>query len=347
MLLLVGGYTLDMGEDVPGKARGVSAYDFSPNSGEIIFRGDVEATNPSYLCVNPERRLVYAVRECPPTADPGVITLRVARSGGKVVLEKIDDHVLDGGDHPCFLTRVLDSLIVCSYDNGTVDVLQLDGDGRPQTHLQHIDLGQGGKAHCAAYDAVRNRVYVCDLGQDRLWVYKRNDNGTLRALPEAHLQFSQGLGLRHIMLHPAGDRALVNFEYSGRAALLDLTGAGPSVLQTITYLPERVVDRVSAAALRVHPSGKWAFVSERDYSLVSTLSLDGDYAKLKAREAYPSGGDYPRDILLSPSGRWLLAANLRDHTVGSFRVGGGGKLRLERVMRGVKSPTSMAWMPGV
>ena len=349
MLLLVGAYTIDMNEDAPGKARGISAYDFSSTTGQLVFRDYVPTTNPSYLWVDDNRRMVYAVRECPNADGPAVVAFRVARGpGNKVSFTPAGESLLHG-DHPCHLTGIDNTLIVSSYTSGTVDVFAKAPDGTPGELLQHIALHLAGtneqpRAHCAAYDHRRQRVYICDLGGDRLRVLRRREDGRLEALPKFGIDFSHGAGPRHVALHPSGDFAVVVCELRGITVLIDLRPDRPRIIHQTRYLPERVIDQASGAAVRMDASGKYVYVSDRRFSVVTALRLDVHAASLTTRDTYPSGGERPRDISLSPDGQWLLTGNLKNHTIGVLRRGAGGALQLHHVVRKVPSPTCLKWM---
>ncbi|WP_116126892.1 lactonase family protein [Lewinella sp. IMCC34183] len=350
MLLLVGGYTIKMEENVPGKARGISAYDFSPKDGHLEYRGFGNAVNPSYVIADPERKIAYAVRECPDPDDPGVSAFRISRpAGGKIAFTPWGDGHLTG-DHPCHVAFAGRTLVVSCYTSGSVTTFPLEDDGTIGPALQRIELTQHERtphAHCAVFDAPRSRVYICDLGSDCLRTFDRSAAGLLTERPEMSLDFSYGDGPRHAVLHPDGDHLIVNCEHRGRVALVDLRGDRPREVANVPSLPERAVENASGAAVRIGGGGRHVYVSERNYSVITDLRVETDRQELRLRDTVPSGGERPRDILLSPDGQWLLAGNLTNHSIGVFRVGPGGGLRLNHVVRKVPSPTSLCWMPGV
>ena len=349
MLLLVGAYTIDMDADTPGKARGIAAYDFSTRQGALTFRGYVPTVNPSYLWIDGPRQLVYAVRECPDKDDPGVEVFRVERAAGhKVHFTKVSEVSLHG-DHPCHLTGVADTLIVCCYTSGTVHVFRKREDGSLGQEIQSFELPRVGSdrqphAHCAAYDHRRERVYICDLGSDRLRVFERQADGSLQLLSGHGVAFPQGAGPRHIALHPSGDYAVVICELRGVTTLVDLREDTPRLVSSTPYLPERVADRASGAAIRMDAQGKNVYVSDRTFSVITHLRLTTEPAKYVSRDTVPSGGERPRDVCLSPDGHWLLTGNLKDHRIGVFRIGSGGALQLYHVVQKVPSPTCLKWL---
>ena len=350
MLLLVGGYTVRMDEDTPGKARGVSAYDFSPASGQLEYRGFGKAENPSYILSDPQRKTVYAVKECLNAYDPGLNAFRLSRiAGGKIAFEALGEVPLDG-DHPCHLAYAERTLIVSCYTSGSVHVFSLDEDGRIGKPIQRIKLEQRERephAHCALYDSKRSRVYVCDLGSDCLRIFERDGGGMLTELPDFSINFAAGDGPRHIDMHPDGEHLLLNCEHRGRVAMISLYEDRPREIVNVPSLPERAVEGASGAALRLGSGGRDLYISERNYSVITALRVDTKRPDLQLRDTIPSGGLRPRDIILSPDGKWLISANLKDHSLGVFRRGPGGGLVLNHVVRKVPSPTSLCWMPGI
>ncbi|THH34975.1 lactonase family protein [Neolewinella litorea] len=350
MLLIVGGYTVTMSEDAPGKASGISAYDFSPRDGSLEYRGHARTTNPSYLCTDPSRKIVYGVRECLNEEHPGVTAFRLQRGkGNKVVFEQLSDAGLHG-DHPCHVALADRTLIASCYTSGSVHVFSLEPDGSIGEPLQRIELEEKNRAphaHCAVFDTSRSRVYLSDLGSDCLRVFDRAADGRLTQRPDLAVDFPAGAGPRHLALHPSGEYLMVNFEYRGRVALIDLRESAPKLVLDLPSLPERAVEGTSGAAIRIDRAGKNIYTSERNYSVISALRLDLAKTSLQLRDTVPSGGVRPRDILLSPDNEWLLSANLKDHSIGVFQIGAGGGLRLNHVVRKVPSPTCLAWLPGM
>lgn len=351
MLLLVGGYTVGVNEDTSGEARGIAAYDFDTRLGGLTFRGFAPVANPSYLWIDQARQLVYAARERASGDRPGVTVFKVARSagGGKIQLTSVDNMDLDG-DLPCHITGIDDTVIVSCYTSGTLHVLRTFEDGRLQKQVvQRIELprpnpDRHARAHCAIYDARRRRVYVCDKENDHLSVFERRDDGRLELLPDHGIDFPAGAGPRHLVLHPDGNHAVVVCELRGISGLIDLRQEIPHLIDTTTYLPERVIEEASGAGIKIDATGKNVYISERTFSVVTHLRLDVKTARYSSRETLPSGGQRPRDLSIAPGGKWLLSANTKDHTIGIFRIGTGGALQLHRVLEKVPSAACLKWL---
>lgn len=343
-MLLIGGYT-----EPDGKARGISAYDFSPSQGGIHFLGFTPAVNPSYLLTDQKRSIVYSVREKGADAGAAVVAHGVQRGKGRrATFTPLGETALPGCD-PCHLAFADDTLLVSSYTSGHLHVVRRQPDGRPGELLQTINLktrneNRDPHAHCATYVARRNQVLVCDLGDDRLKFYDRGADGTLTPREDLYLAFPDGEGPRHLAVAPDASFAVINGEKCARVHLVDLTADRPYCVTHNNFLPERLLDQSWGAAIRLSANGKMIYVSERTFSVVTTLRVDQQAGKLVMRDSYPSGGEGPRDIILSPAGDWLLTANEQDHTVGVFRVAPKGGLTHYHTFKKVPSPTALAWL---
>jgi len=347
-MLIIGGYTESIEGSTSSKARGISVYDFFPSDGRIEFLGFTPAINPSYLITDGKRGIVFAVRE---TEDEraGLTAHRIKRNkSGKVYFEQLADIDLPGKG-PCHLSFAEKTVLVASYNSGHVHVVSRDEETGLGELLQTIELTPSTPeakphAHCTLYLPAKKQVLVCDLGDDKLKVFDRADDGLLTERPDLALGFAKGEGIRHIALHPDGDLAVVNGEKVGHVHLLDLSGEKPMRATVINALPERVVDQAQGAAIKIGKNGKMVYVSERAFSVVNVLRIDERAKKLVNRDAYPSGGESPRDLTVSPDGEWLLTANTGDHTVGVFRIDPRGGLAHYHTFKKVPSPTCLAWM---
>lgn len=348
-MLLIGGYTEPMGEDTPGHAKGISVYDFSPSDGGLRYLATQPAVNPSYLLTDRRRGLLYALRERGGREGAAVLAYRVERRKGNRVDFRPLGEVPLSGDHPCHLALAGDHLLVSSFTSGHVHVVGRDANGGLTEVLQDValtatDPERGPRAHCTVHLPDSNRVLVCDLGDDRLKVFDRDAAGRLAERPELAAVLSERSGPRHVAVTPSGQWAVVNGECIGKVCLLDLREDAPRVVHTVNALPERVVDQASGAALRLGPRGKMVYCTDRNFSVIVTLRLDERAGKLVLRDTYPSGGESPRDLALSPKGDWLLTANTNDDSVGVFRVDPRGGLVHFRTIRKIPSPTTIAWL---
>ena len=83
--------------------------------------------------------------------------------------------------------------------------------------------------------------------------------------------------------------------------------------------------RSTSAAIRVHPSGKFLYTTNRvtngeQEGLVSCYTVDEESGIPTLQAVVSTGGFVPRDMILTPNGALCLVANQNSDNVSSFAV---------------------------
>jgi 6-phosphogluconolactonase len=74
------------------------------------------------------------------------------------------------------------------------------------------------------------------------------------------------------------------------------------------------------AALRISADGRFLYATNRgDFQSLSVFAVDGARGTLELIQTRPSGGRGPRDLVLDPTGHFVLVANQDSGTVAVFR----------------------------
>ena len=103
---------------------------------------------------------------------------------------------------------------------------------------------------------------------------------------------------------------------------LDVKGNKFAAVSSASTLPDGVkaTDKDSTAEVRLHPNGKFVYVSNRGYNTVAAFEFDAD--KLKLTQVGQIKGDIktPRNFNISPDGRWMLIASEQGGKVGVWEI---------------------------
>jgi 6-phosphogluconolactonase len=103
---------------------------------------------------------------------------------------------------------------------------------------------------------------------------------------------------------------------------------------------------VSTAEVRVHPSGRWVFGSNRGHDSIAVFARDTTSGVLTPVEVRKTGGQTPRNFNVDPSGNFLLAAGQNSHDIRSFRIDPKtGKLTPTEHRWEVGSPVCLRFVP--
>ncbi|HEY5470234.1 MAG TPA: beta-propeller fold lactonase family protein, partial [Bacteroidales bacterium] len=161
----------------PGE-KGFYLFDLNLKEGKFNLLSATDAgPNPSYFCISKKNGLIYAGNEMlnfKGKIGGGVTTLRYDAKTG--VIEKIKEFSIPNGT-PCFisLSPANDFLLLASYTGGSLAVVKLDDGGIPVSITDTVRFkSEGGKvshAHMIAFNPAGNKVYLTDLGLDKLIIY--------------------------------------------------------------------------------------------------------------------------------------------------------------------------------
>ena len=316
-------------------SKGIYVSRFDAASGELSAPAlAAESVNPSFLAIAPDHRFLFAVNETESFAGkPGgsVTSFKLDARTGK--LEFLNQQPSEGTD-PCHI--VADDtgkyVLVANYGSGSVTVLpvQTNGSiGAPASVIQHhgssvnLQRQSGPHAHCVAIDATSHRVFICDLGLDKVMIYRLDEStGQLAANENPSVEFKAGSGPRHMVFHPDGKRAYVINELSSTLTAFDYDSKHGALkeIQTVSTLPENFRGTNTCAEIAVHPSGKFIYASNRGDDSIAVFAIVGQTGRLNFVERQPTFGKTPRCFAIDPTGQYLIAANQNSGNIVVFSI---------------------------
>jgi 6-phosphogluconolactonase len=293
-----------------------------------------ESQNPSYLDVDPTRRVLFAVNE---TSDfggkptGGVSAFSIDPASGRLTLINQQPSM---GTSPCYvrLDGSRRNLLVANYGSGTVAVLPVAADGRlgeATSVVQHTGKSvnpkrqQGPHAHCITLDPSNRFAFACDLGIDKILAYRFDAvKGTLSPNEPPSVSVAPGSGPRSMAFRPDGRFAYVGNEMTSTVTAFRYdAGAGTlHEVQTLSTLPAGPVEGNSIAEVAMHPSGRYLYVSNRGHNSVVLFAIDQNKGTLTLVADQSSGGKTPRHFGIDPSGAFLVMANQHSDTLLPARI---------------------------
>ncbi|MEU6507021.1 lactonase family protein [Streptomyces sp. NPDC046942] len=314
--LYVGTYT---SVDGGGAGVGLAAYD--PVTGRISGSGTLTGVpDPSYLAVHPDRRTLYAVDE---RDDGGVTAVRLA-----------DRRILGtrstGGAGPCHLSVHPSGrwLLSANYGSGSVAVHPIDASGALGERTDLVTHSspapgpgqQGPHTHQFVTSPDGGHVLAVDLGTDTVYTYRLDPaQGTLTEVAQAHTR--PGAGPRHLAFHPGGRYAYLANEVDDTAAVCAYDpGSGRLTIGAPQSTGSDGGTANHPAQFVVTANGRYAFLANRGHDSLARYAVEAGGSGLRLLGTVPVGGDFPRQIALSPDGALLFAANQRSGTVTVFHV---------------------------
>ena len=316
-------------------SEGIYTYRMDPESGALERLSVVSGIeNPSFLALHPSGRYLYAVSEIAEFEGQNTGTVSaysIDSADGRLSFLNLQP---SAGAIPCHL--VVDqagrNLLLATYTGGTVASFPIDSEGRLGpviSVLQHegssVDPVRqtGPRAHSINLDPHDRFAVAADLGTDEVVVYRFDPGtGVLEPNEPPSVSVAPGAGPRHFAFHPSGrfgyvinemGSTVTAFRYDGEKGTLD-------PLQTITTLPEDFQGVTHTAEVRVHPSGRFLYGSNRGHDSIAVFAIDQETGRLTARGHESTRGKTPRNFEIDPTGTWLLAANQGSDSVVVFRI---------------------------
>lgn len=318
----VGSYTRPTPTAAP---QGVTTCSLDTRSGALhaqhVFS---DVVNPSYLALAPQQARLYAVKECLADARPAVYSFSLTAEG----VPKLSHSVSVPGDGPCHLgfSPSGRALVVATYGSGHVVLYSDDEAGVLQErqsvrHPSYEHPSREPHAHQAVFGPDGVTLFVPDLGLDEIRSYRL---GADRLEIAAVTKLPTGSGPRHLAFHPSGEYAFVVREHDSTLTLVRHQGGVLVPLGSVPLLPHPG-GKNAAAAVRVAPSGRFIYASNRDLQGagndgIAVFRFDAPSETLTRTSFTPSGGHLPRDFALTPDGRLLVAAHQGSDRLVSFWV---------------------------
>jgi 6-phosphogluconolactonase len=327
--LYVGTYTASL-PHAAGRGAGIYFIRLDPSSGELTLLDQTAGiVNPSYLAIHSSQPYLYAVQETDEGQGPAVMAYAItSETGALTYLNQQPSH----GGLPCHVAvdRTGRFVLVANYETGSAAIYPILDDGQlgaatgvvqHQGSSVNPDRQAGPHAHAVMLDPNNRYVCVPDLGLDKIMVYQLDlVQGKLIAHDPPFAQLHAGVGPRHLAFHPNGRYAFVTNELDATIVCFAYDNGTLTPLQTVSTLPSGFEGESFCAAIRVAPSGRFVYGSNRGHDSIAIFAFDEARGTLTPVGHEPTQGQTPRDFAIDPSGTFLLAANQDTDTIVTFRI---------------------------
>ena len=323
-----------VGTYTSGKSKGIYLYSLNLTSGKLKYVATTEGVkDPSFLAVAPSHRYLYAVNEVEEFGGKKSGALSSFAIDQRTGNLKLLNQQPSLGGAPCYLfvDRGGRFVLVANYSGGNVAVLPIRSDGSlgEATDLKQ-DLGssinaerqEGPHAHCVVLDAANRFAYACDLGTDKIMIFRFDSRrGKLIPNKTPWVQVKPGGGPRHLTFHPGGKYAYVINELHATVTTFarDPGQGNLQELQTIRTLPADFTGENTSADIHVSPDGRFLYCSNRGHDSIAAFQIGPRNGKLTFIAHQSCGGKTPRNFAIDPTGAFLLVANQNSGNIVTFR----------------------------
>jgi 6-phosphogluconolactonase len=330
-ILFIGTYTREEGH-VDGKGEGVYVYEMSKKTGELTYVSTSgKIMSPSYLAVHKNGQYVYAVNEFYGGEEEYANLTALEYDPVSKSLNFINE-VTALGQYPCHIS--IDNgggfVMAANYAGGSVElhpILENGILGNALSYKRHYGQSEHPRqeaphAHQIIQMPNSNLVFAVDLGANKVYEYELDTLSlTLNEVTAYEIKPAQS-GPRHLAFHPQKGLAYLLNELSGTIEVMEVNDKSrfENSIQSISTRAEGENRDAASAAIKMHPSGKFLYASNRgelNQVVVFAIAEDG---QLKAIQHQSTQGKTPRDFEIDPSGHFLLAANQDSNTIVTFKI---------------------------
>ena len=355
--------------DAPGNKGGIYVLSLDPGAEKLnIVARNEEIPGPHYVRLGPAFRNLYAVSDSATPGGPGetcsgmVSGFAVEDKGRRLVYV---DSQPTGGTTPCYVSvdPARRSLFVANFrgpeDLGSLARLPLTTDGRLKSagsvrkrpgRSVHPTRQRCSHMHCAVPTADGRFLFAADLGTDAVVRFRLSSTeGQLEESSERTLEVAAGSGPRHIVFHPSQRFMFAVNEIANSVMMFSYDPAAgvPQLLQEVSTLPEGYSGSSACADIRVHPTGRSLYASNRGHDSIATFRVDEHAGLLELQQIHPCGGGTPRAFAISPDGAFMFVANQQSDAVVVFRIDARtGLIHPTGMETSVPVPVSLAVLPG-
>jgi 6-phosphogluconolactonase len=306
-LAYVASYSNPQGpEGSHGNGSGIYLFAMNPATGALTQKEVFgNADNPSWLAMDKAKAHLYSANETQTyrgQESGSVSAYAMERSTGRLTLMNTQS---SQGAGPCHISVHPSGKYVfaANYHGGTVAVLPIQADGAlGAASDSHRDEGTPGPPHAASAPPGSFAI----SGHDRTHAHM------IESDPSGRFVLSPDLGLDEIVVWRFNDTQGKLTRDESLAIKLP-PGDGPR-------------------HFAFHPSGRWLYSLQEEASTMAVFEYSAGKATLRQTlSTLPkgfAGTNFTSEVMFSPDGRFLYAANRLHDSIAWFAVAASGTLRL-------------------
>jgi len=311
-------------------SKGIYVYQFDAKDASLKLLSHTDSVpNPSYLALSANGKYLYTVNENGGKTPGAVSSFSFNRKTAQ--LHFINKQTT-GSDHPCYITvsKKNNWLFAGNYSGGSFSVFPLSENGEVQAVKQLVkhygssivkSRQNAPHVHATVLTPDEKRLFVTDLGTDKIVVYpvNANDINPIDTTKKKAIQTEPGSGPRHFEFHPNRKFGYLVEEMTGTVSVFSINKDSIVPLQRISSHPNDYKGGIGSADIHVSPDGKFLYVSNRgDANNIAIFSITSD-GKLATKGFQSTLGKKPRNFVIDPTGNYLLVANQETNNIVVFK----------------------------
>lgn len=312
-----------------GGEKGLAVFDLNLKDATFKKLSESDAgPDPSYFCISGKYGMIYAANEVMKfngIVGGGVTALKYNNETGST--EKVKEFMVPKGG-PCYISMSPGEgyLLLASYNSASVAVVKLDDKGIPERVTDTLSFSANDSSvshpHMISFDPAGKKVYLTDLGLDRVMIFDFDAvAGRLKEIPNGGVvNLPKGSGPRHFVFNSTCTRMYVICELNSTVSVFDVNPNGElASIQTLSTLGEDFTGKSACADIHIEAKGQYLYGSNRGENTLVVFSIGSD-GKLTLSGRTSCGGNWPRNFVIDPTGKFILAGNQKSGEISLFKI---------------------------
>lgn len=331
--IAVAGFAVDVIYVSVAGDKKIAVYQSHADNGELTRVGEIAMNGePGALAVAPKRQFLFAALR----STGELAAFRIDPATGKLT----HINTVPAGADPAHISVDKDGkvLLTAYYVAGQVTVHDIAADGTIRKEPRQT-IKTKEKAHAIVLNPTQNAVLIPHTGPNVIYAYPWSEKkrslepiATVRNSP-TEIATPKNTGPRHVVFHPTlvipggGDAtaqvAYVVNEQGGSVtmhhAIFDPQQWLLTPKQTLTTLPADFQGTNACAEIRLHPSNRFLYASNRGHDSIAGFGIAKNTGELTIIGQTPTEKT-PRSFDIDPSGRFLFAAGESSGRLTAYRI---------------------------
>ena len=306
-------------------SKGIYFADLDTTSGALTPPAlAAETTEAGFIAIHPNKRFLYST---------DIAAFSINDDG---TLSLLNTQTPKGRDC-CHVSidQTGQCLMAAYYGSGAVGAFKIKEDGSlsdADSFHQHEGTGEHPQrqtaphAHSIIPNPANTHAYAPDLGIDKVMIYSLDSDAGTLSEPSFATVPGGSMGPRHMKWSASGQFAYVLNELDLSISVFKPGRDAGSLefIRTVSTCPEGAdKSDMLSAEIRIHPSGKFIYASNRDLTKQGRDSIsiftrfEDGFQRL---ETVPAEVWIPRNFNIDPTGKWMLVGGQQSNDIALFKV---------------------------
>ena len=308
--------SLYVGTYTDGTSEGIYKLQFNTKTGVLSeLQLAVATENPSFIAYSPNKKYLYAVSE---SLGGSVYAYRIQENGLLKFLNKVDSN----GAGPCHISinRTGTKAVVSNYGGGIAAIYSIARDGKLNEASQIFNYNTADKvSHAHSAQFFKDDLFIADLGMNTVYQYKLKNDSYELATPSI-FETTENPGPRHFALTKNGEFIYIINELGNSIISVKRTETGFEQIDSDSTLDENYKDESYCADIHISKDQNFLYGSNRGENTIAVFKRNKTTGTIEKTQTIPTHGDWPRNFIIDPTGKFLLVANQKSGNISVFSI---------------------------